>query len=194
MSTGKLFNLTTLSTFRLKQGQAEAVPGTLNQSTTSCLNIENTNVSTAPGVSLSSQQQTVVGSILDLFAGRPSLQKLALWRDDATFEDSITVAQGREKYQAQWYGLHSAFSEIERQHHSVKDAGNPILMDLKTRYVIKGIGKEQIVSSVVAIYLDREGKIQKVEDKWDGKLPEGPIANVSSAFLIPFKVLFESNC
>lgn len=114
-----------------------------------------------------------------MFAGRPSLQKLALWRDDATFEDPITIAQGREKYQAQWYGLQSAFSEIERQHHSVKDAGNPILMDLKTRYVIKGIGKEQIVSSVVAIHLDGEGKIQKVEDKWDGKLPDGAIANVS---------------
>jgi hypothetical protein len=156
--------------------EAEAVPGIPDQSS---LKIENTNVETAPGVSLSSQQQTIVGSILDLFAGRPSLQKLALWRDDATFEDPITIAQGREKYQAQWYGLQSAFSEIERQHHSVKDAGNPILMDLKTRYVIKGINKEQIVSSVVAIHLDGEGKIQKVQDKWDGKLPDGAIANVS---------------
>lgn len=52
-------------------------------------------------------------------------------------------------------------------------------MDMKTRYVIKGIGKEQIVSSLVAIHLDGEGKIQKVEDKWDGKLPDGAIANVS---------------
>ncbi|KAJ8118595.1 hypothetical protein OPT61_g480 [Boeremia exigua] len=158
-----------------RMSTAEAVPGIPNQS--SSLNIENTNIQTASGVSLSSQQQTIVGSILDLFAGRPSLQKLALWRDDATFEDPITIAQGREKYQAQWYGLQSAFSEIERQHHSVKDAGNPILMDLKTRYVIKGIGKEQIVSSVVAIHLDGEGKIQKVQDKWDGKLPDGAIAN-----------------
>jgi hypothetical protein len=60
------------------------------------------------------------------------------------------------------------------------------LIDLKTRYVIKGVGKEQIVSSVVAIHLDGEGKIQKVEDKWDGKLPEGSIANVSSAFFHNF--------
>lgn len=52
-------------------------------------------------------------------------------------------------------------------------------MDMKTRYVIKGINKEQVVSSVVAIYLDGEGKIQKVQDKWDGKLPDGAIANVS---------------
>jgi hypothetical protein len=145
--------------------------------TTSDLNIETKNVQTASGVSLSSQQQTLVGSVLDLFAGRPSLPKLALWADNATFTDPITIAEGREKYSAQWYGLQSAFSEIERLHHEVKDAGNPILMDLKTRYVIKGIGKEQTIQSVVAIHTNAEGKITKVEDKWDGKLPDSSIAN-----------------
>ena len=145
--------------------------------TTSDLNIETKNVQTASGVSLSSQQQTLVGSVLDLFAGRPSLPKLSLWRDDATFSDPITIAQGRDKYAAQWYGLQSAFSEIERLHHEVTDAGNPILMNLKTRYVIKGIGKEQTIQSVVAIHTDAEGKISKVEDKWDGKLPDSAIAN-----------------
>jgi len=34
----------------------------------------------------------------------------------------------------------------------------------------------------VAIHLDEQGKISKLEDKWDGKLPEGSIANVSSVF------------
>lgn len=143
---------------------------------------------TSPGVSLTQQQQTIVGSVLDLFAGRPSLPKLALWRDDATFTDPLTIAQGRDRFAAQWYGLQQAFSEIERQHHSVTDAGNPILMDLKTRYKIKGIGKEQTIQSIVAIHLDEQGKIAKVEDRWDGKLPDSAIANVSSVFsyLDPF--------
>lgn len=123
-----------------------------------------------------------MGSVLDLFAGRPSLQKLALWRDDATFTDPLTIAEGRERYAAQWYGLQQAFSEIERLHHNVTDAGNPILIDLKSRYVIKGINKEQTIQSVVAIHTDQQGKISKVEDKWNGKLPEGSITNVSSIF------------
>lgn len=144
------------------------------------LNIETKDIKTAPGVSLSENQSTVLRSILDLFAGRPSLPKLALWRDDATFSDPITVATGRDRFAAQWYGLQQAFSSIERLHHEVTDAGNPMLMDLKTKYVIKGIGKEQVVSSVVAVHLDESGKISKVEDKWDGKLPEGSIANVST--------------
>lgn len=145
--------------------------------TTPGLNIETKDIQTATGVSLSADQKTVVGSVLDLFAGRPSLQKLALWRDDATFVDPLTIAEGRDRFAAQWYGLQQAFSEIERLHHSVKDAGNPILMDLKTRYVIKGINKEQTIQSLVAIHTDEQGKISKVEDKWDGKLPEGSIAN-----------------
>jgi len=146
------------------------------------LQLETKDVQTAPGVSLSDNQSTIIRSVLDLFAGKPSLAKLGLWRDDATFADPLTIATGRDRYAAQWYGLQQAFSEIERLHHEVTDAGNPILMDLKTRYKIKGIGKEQVVSSIVAVHLDEQGKISKLEDKWDGKLPEGSIANVSSLF------------
>jgi len=157
---------------------------TMSSSTLAKSNLETKDVQTAPGVSLSEQQSTIVASVLDLFAGRPSLPKLRLWRDDATFTDPLTIAQGRDKYSAQWYGLQAAFSEIERLNHQVKDAGNPILMDLRTRYVVKGIGKEQVIQSEVAIHLDGEGKIEKLEDKWDGKLPEGGIANVSISVTI----------
>lgn len=66
------------------------------------LNIENTNIKTAPGVDLDSKQKTIVGSVLDLFAGRPSLEKLQLWSDEGVFEDPITVARGRKQYEAQW--------------------------------------------------------------------------------------------
>ncbi|CAK3880156.1 Hypothetical predicted protein [Lecanosticta acicola] len=140
------------------------------------LHIEAQNVQTAPGVSLSGSQKTLVGSVLDLFAGRPSLAKLALWKDDAEFVDPLTIAKGRKQYQAQWYGLQTAFSEIERQHQEVTSAGNPIELDLKTRYVVKGIGKEQVIQSKVLIHTEGD-KITKVEDRWDGKLPESGIAN-----------------
>jgi hypothetical protein len=69
---------------------------------TSDLKIENTNIKTAPGVDLSSQQKTLVGCVLDLFAGRPSLEKLQLWTDEAVFEDPITVARGRKQFEPQW--------------------------------------------------------------------------------------------
>ncbi|TKA67237.1 hypothetical protein B0A55_08553 [Friedmanniomyces simplex] len=139
------------------------------------LNIESKNIKAASGVDLSDHQRTIIGSVLDLFAGRPSLAKLQLWKDEAEFTDPLTIAKGRKQYEAQWYGLQTAFSEIERLGHEVKSNGNPIEMDLDTRYVVKGLGKEQKISSKIEIWMEGD-KIVKVADKWDGSLPEGSIA------------------
>jgi hypothetical protein len=82
-------------------------PNTRMSSTTNTgeLKLENTDVKTAPGVDLSSEQRTLVASVLDLFAGRPSLAKLQLWKDDAVFSDPITVAKGRKEFEPQWVSL-----------------------------------------------------------------------------------------
>ncbi len=62
-------------------------------------------------------------------------------------------------------------------------AGNPITLDLKTRYVVKGLGSEKVINSKVNIHTDSAGeKIVKVEDRWDGEIPEGPVAKVGDLF------------
>ena len=62
-------------------------------------------------------------------------------------------------------------------------AGNPIEMDLKTMYKLKGLGKEQTIASKIIIkYDEQSGKILKVEDKWDGQLPNSGFKDVSSLF------------
>lgn len=58
-------------------------------------------------------------------------------------------------------------------------SGNPITMDMKTRYKVKGIGSEQTIESVIQIFTNGEGRITEVQDRWNGKLPEGAIAKVS---------------
>ncbi|EDN96657.1 hypothetical protein SS1G_01583 [Sclerotinia sclerotiorum 1980 UF-70] len=145
------------------------------------LGIESTRINTVEGVNLSEKQKVVVGSVLDLFAGRPSLPKLSLWTETAIFEDPITKAEGRKQYAAQWYGLQSAFSRIEQISHCVTKAGNPIEMDLHSRYVVKGVGFEQVIKSKVSIYTTGgDGKeplakeemgILKVVDAWNGEAP-----------------------
>jgi len=142
--------------------------------------VETTNIPTAAGVLLDAKQKVLTGSVLDLFAGRPSLRKLTLWTDNASFVDPLTIAEGRKQYQAQWYGLATVFSKIERLSCNVTSGGNPIEMDLKTKYTVKGIGSEQTISSKVLIHTSADGsKIEKVEDKWDGKLPDSAFTNVS---------------
>lgn len=140
------------------------------------LGIESHSYETGSGVNLTEKQKVLVGSVLDLFAGKPTLKKLSLWRDDATFADPLTIAEGRKQFAAQWYGLAAAFSEIERQSCTVIDSGNPIQMNLKTRYKVKGLGAEKVIESLVKIWSDESGSITKVEDRWNGNIPEGPIA------------------
>ena len=57
-------------------------------------------------------------------------------------------------------------------------------MDMKTRYVVKGIGQEKTIQSVIKVWLNQQGKIERVEDRWDDQLPDGGIKNVS--FLSPW--------
>ena len=140
--------------------------------------VETTDVPANPGVSLSPAQKLVTGCVLDLFAGRPTKRKLTLWAEDASFHDPLTNAHGRKQYEAQWYGLKAAFSEIERLGVCVKSGGNPIELDLKSRYKVKGLGSQQTIESVVAITTVGEGegmRVVKVEDKWGGEIGEGPV-------------------
>lgn len=91
--------------------------------------IESSDYTTAAGVSLSDSQKVLVGSVLDLFAGKPTVKILSLWTDDATFNDPLTKSAGRRQYSAQWYGLAAAFGEISRLGCEVTDAGNPISIE-----------------------------------------------------------------
>jgi hypothetical protein len=51
-----------------------------------------TEINTAPGITLTAHQERLVKSVLELFQGKATREKLALWKDDAVFEDPICIA------------------------------------------------------------------------------------------------------
>ena len=183
----------TLYTFAKVAGSPRAVTNTIvRREATSramatqnpaALNIQSLDIKTSPGVELNEQQKIIVGSVLDLFKGKPSLKKLSLWDPNATFRDPITNAVGFDKYAAQWYGLKAAFSDIKQDSHLVEDNGNPIKLDLNTTYTVKGAGTVKPIHSKIEIHTkpDESGqpKITRVEDKWDGEIGDGAFKNVS---------------
>lgn len=140
------------------------------------IGITNTDIRKAAGVQLTPHQEVLVGSVLDLFEGRPSLRHLSLWNPTATFHDPISNAVGFGKFAAQWYGLVALFSPITIQSHEVTSSGNPISLRLSNKYVLKGLGTEKVMDSVVDIHVGPDGRISRVEDKWNDKLPQGPFA------------------
>ena len=50
-------------------------------------------------------------------------------------------------------------------------------MDLKTEYTVKGLGTKKTIESKVQIFTQGD-KITKVEDKWNGKLPESSFQDI----------------
>ena len=94
--------------------QTASMSSTTSAASAADLGIESQDFKTAPGVELDQHKSVLVGSVLDLFAGKPSLKKLQLWADDAKFSDPLAKAEGRKQFEAQWYGLKAAFSEIVR--------------------------------------------------------------------------------
>lgn len=159
------------------QAQAQAQAGD-NSDTPSfeSIGVCHTTIHTASGIDLSPHQKLLVGSVLDLFEGNPTLKHLSLWSRTATFTDPITIATGFDRFAAQWYGLPAVFHPIQLQAHQVVGAGNPIEVDLRNKYTVKVVGKEQEIASRVKIFVGDDGKIERVEDRWDGKLPEGAVS------------------
>jgi len=51
-------------------------------------------------------------------------------------------------------------------------------MDLETKYVAKILGIEKVIKSKIVIETNPLGKIVKVQDEWNGHIPDGPIATV----------------
>ncbi|OTA99607.1 hypothetical protein M426DRAFT_269040 [Hypoxylon sp. CI-4A] len=149
--------------------------GSLASSPSESIPVKNVQVNEASGVRLSSQQKLLVGSVLDLFEGNPTLKHLSLWSQQATFKDPLTIASGHKQFAAQWYGLAALFHPIEIQHHSVVSGGNPMEINLSNKYTLKGVGMSQTVDSVVRIYTGQDGKIESVEDRWNDKLEDGAI-------------------
>jgi hypothetical protein len=167
------------------------------------IGITNTDIRKAAGVQLTPHQEVLVGSVLDvsslkltstspntpqLFEGRPSLRHLSLWTPTATFHDPITNAVGFDKFAAQWYGLVALFSPITIQSHEVTSSGDPISLRLSNKYVLKGLGTEKVMDSVVDIHVGPDGRISRVEDKWNDKLPQGPFATASLTPLFSLKL------
>ncbi len=146
-----------------------------------------------PGRELSPTQALLACSVLDLFAGHPTKRKLSLWTDAAAFVDPLTAATGRKQFEAQWYGLKATMSAIDVQHAEVTSAGNPLEVQTKVKYTVKGIGKDQVIESTVLVHTSEDGeKITKVEDRWGGDVPpEGVFAKVSFGRA---KTLFPHRC
>ncbi|KDE08155.1 hypothetical protein MVLG_01636 [Microbotryum lychnidis-dioicae p1A1 Lamole] len=146
------------------------------------------------GIKLEGKKAQVVQDVLDLFSAKFSKEILERsWAKNAIFADPIAYAEGYDQYSAQWAGM-NIFKSSETLAWKVTKNEPPILQyEQRQRYVLPVTGQEKIINSLVDIELDRDDKIVKLEDRWDGKpLPQGRVAKAlrdfSATYIVPTMV------
>ncbi|EUC64194.1 hypothetical protein RSOL_437140 [Rhizoctonia solani AG-3 Rhs1AP] len=127
-------------------------------------------------VVLEGQRKQTVEDVLELFSAHPSLEIFERsWHRDAVFEDPFTKCVGYKEYAAQWYGLPKiATNSTTLQYRVLSSTHSPhkIVFDQTQQYTFRYIKRKKTIHSLVVIELDEEGKIIKMEDRWNGeKLP-----------------------
>ncbi|KAK4052595.1 hypothetical protein OIO90_004223 [Microbotryomycetes sp. JL221] len=144
------------------------------------------------GIELPADRAQLVHDVRELFCSRPTLEILKKWwAPDAVFEDPIAIAKGYDQYSAQWFGMPKAFPKSETLAWKVT-RNEPSLIEYEQRqkYTIAGIKTTKEMLSLVHIELGQDGKITKLEDRWNGNpLPQGSIAktlrNFNAQYFVP---------
>ncbi|KAM5383800.1 hypothetical protein ACJZ2D_001789 [Fusarium nematophilum] len=144
------------------------------QSTTplSIRDIHNVNTTAAPGVALSDHERLLVGSILDLYEGRGTLRHLSLWSQHAYHANPPGIMTGHRRIVAAWYAHAASLESSHIQSHMVQST-SPIRFNLSINETFRGLGLQVMINSEVRVHVDEDGKIKRLEERWDTVTNEG---------------------
>ncbi|CAE6430168.1 unnamed protein product [Rhizoctonia solani] len=126
-------------------------------------------------VVLEGKRKQTVEDVLELFCAHPSLEIFnRSWHPNAVFEDPFTKCVGYKEYTAQWYALPRVASQSSTlQYRVLSSTHSPhkIVFDQTQQYTLRYINRKKTIHSLVVIELDEDGKIIKMEDRWNGEEP-----------------------
>ncbi|KAH6867597.1 hypothetical protein B0T10DRAFT_370301, partial [Thelonectria olida] len=135
--------------------------------------IHNVAINESPGVTLSDHERLLVGSILDLYEGKGSAKHLSLWSPRVYHACPGGILKGHRENLAIWY-VHATWCEsIQIQSHMVTSRMNPIRLNLSNKYIFKGIKMETTIDSEIQIHVDKDGKVERLEEHWVTARNEG---------------------
>lgn len=74
--------------------------------------------------------------------------------------------KGHRENVAAWYAHATWCESIQIQSHMVTSGGNPIRFNLSNKYLFRGIRMELIIESEVRVHTDKDGKVERLEERW----------------------------
>ncbi|KAH7117412.1 hypothetical protein EDB81DRAFT_243688 [Dactylonectria macrodidyma] len=81
--------------------------------------------------------------------------------------------KGHHEHVAAWYAHTTWCESIQIQSHVVTSRGNPIRFNLSNKYLFRGIRTELTIDSEIRIHVDKDGKVERLEDRWVTVTNEG---------------------
>ncbi|KAG7452691.1 uncharacterized protein BT62DRAFT_18530 [Guyanagaster necrorhizus] len=119
--------------------------------------------------------QRIMADLKELYCCRPTMEIFERsWNKDAVFEDPLSYCKGYKEYAAQWFVLPKLCSKSETlstRIMSSTSSPNRLVFAQKQEYTARLFGHKKVIDSIVVVDLDREEKIVRLVDQWDGKVP-----------------------
>ncbi|TFY67778.1 hypothetical protein EVJ58_g1405 [Rhodofomes roseus] len=136
--------------------------------------ITNASVDVAPGVTIDDHRRTLVGVVLDLFQGKPSLYKMDFFAEDAVYEDPVAKSVGRTSIAGQFYGLPELFrSSVTKSAQITASDAHTTSFRVLHEFTPKLVPKTVSFDTVMTITVDAAGKITHWRDRPSAGIPDG---------------------
>lgn len=118
-------------------------------------------------LSIPTHRLALLQDILSLYSGCPSESALRRYALRAIYDDPFSYCDTRYKIAGQWYGLPKLFSNCETEAYEVvKNEPSEMLVKLRQRYTLRGLGLGKTVDSLVALVMDSDGNVKYHKDLW----------------------------
>ncbi|KAK0228361.1 hypothetical protein IW262DRAFT_1264011 [Armillaria fumosa] len=132
--------------------------------------------------SVKADHQRIMADLKELYCCRPTVEIFERsWNKDAVFEDPLSYCKGYNEYAAQapyflsdWCLQPKLFSKSETlstRIMSSTSSPNRLVFAQKQEYTPRLFGRKKVIDSIIVVDLDREEKILRLVDQWDGKVP-----------------------
>ncbi|KAK0210569.1 hypothetical protein DFS33DRAFT_1370990 [Desarmillaria ectypa] len=113
--------------------------------------------------------QRIMADLKELYCCRPTVEIFERsWNKNAVFEDPLSYCKGYNEYAAQWFALSETLSTRIMSSTSFP---NRLVYAQKQEYTARLFGRKKVIDSIIVVDLDREEKIVRLVDQWDGKVP-----------------------
>jgi len=124
-------------------------------------------------IPISDSRTQIIHHITSLYSGQASEEHMAVYTEQAIYDDPFSYCDTRHKIAGQWYGIPKLFSSsttlaIQVTHSTAHE----LVWKQRQKYVLVGVPVPKVADSLISLTLEGEAPHEKVvyhKDQWNEK-------------------------